>query len=51
MKNRVINKKIVNLWNKYFKDSRGVYAPLFYDDFDKGVFYLLVLIPYLAGVP
>lgn len=35
MKNEAINRKIINLWNKYFKDDPNVYAPLFYDDFKK----------------
>jgi len=36
MRNETINSKIVALWNKYFKDDKEVYAPLFYDQFKKG---------------
>lgn len=36
MRNEEVNSKIVALWNKYFKDDKDVYAPLFYDEFKKG---------------
>ena len=36
MINEEINSKIINLWNKYFKNDLDVYAPLFYDEFKKG---------------
>jgi hypothetical protein len=35
MKNPQINKRIVDLWNKYFANNSEVYAPLFYEEFKK----------------
>ena len=35
MKNPNINQKIIELWNKYFKNNPDVYAPLFYEEFKK----------------
>jgi len=36
MKNAKINKKIIKLWDKYFKDYPNEHGPLFYDDFTPG---------------
>lgn len=35
MKNKDINQKIIDLWNKHFKGNLDVYAPLFYGDLKK----------------
>lgn len=35
MKNKKINQKIIELWNKYFADNSEVCAPLFYEEFKK----------------
>lgn len=35
MQNKVVNEKIIKLWDKYFPDADSVYTPLFYNTFKK----------------
>lgn len=35
MKNKKINNKIFKLWEKHFPNDKNIYAPLFYDSFNK----------------
>src|SRR5271166_1030858 len=36
MRNENLNSKIMPLWNTHFQNDQDVYAPLFYDEFQKG---------------